>query len=953
MAEHYREQYDDLTVGLDDIGDEGFFEEEDLLKYQPAETESPLARLKTLVLSIDWEITDEVLRQCNEELVRLRNQWPDEKVYLVYMQALEIICKYIYQQKTNAHPNAVKLLPVLFNNLEKVVHDESLGDEEKKQILLKDVQRFNELKEQISAGSTKDGGALLKNLKALVLSIDWEITEDDLDDLREEVLKLERVFRNKKPNLILLQGIGALAAYIQHKGGNAYVDSFSLLHDLFKALEKITNNNYSLEEQKKILFVEVEKFNKFKEVVAPTISQAALQKDQVPAVLEDDEPEGTSSIVQPAFADVAPDAVHGFQEEEEAAAIEQEEVDIEKRLESFFGDEPEEEAVEEPVAAMDSSATAEVPIEEPPATTAVVPESADSVKDETESRLEDFFGDEVSLEEVAGLDKEVALQGVDVETEADDDSDEEALPLLGGKLAPALADNDEESSFSSEALVGVDNEWEEPADDILAPTPLASESDDATEDTSIDFIDESSDFTAALADVDTEDDTIETSGVVPALSDTGIDSDDSEDGSEFEDQLGIESTLDAFFGEEPTEVVKEDASEEVDLLKEYFDDSPDETPAQSLQESEELTAGDDTDLLTEDAVEDTVDQLFDFDDDDEVAPALAGVETDISQKEETGPSEESGSGRIVDDLIVAGAVAGGVATLAVEADDSQSATDIDEDDEVVMFELAEDQPIEEIADVSDVDKAYETISEQEDDQVDFATEVQPVVEQDEILGGFVEIDEETPDGLPVDKFEELRTCVQSLGIEINEQIIDGLMYEINQMRQKMVGQPLAKSFLQLMSTVAQHIGQYQFSSDAGAYELLISILESFEKGMGLPATQGQELLLGEMCKVLNWQQIVMEDKIADERDIAESETTSEEVVGDGSVDDKKELFSEGEDELIYAVLEEEMAGDSNDIEAEPQTPAAGVDEIRSELQSLRQTLQDEISRLRAELIDKR
>ena len=47
------------------------------------------------------------------------------------------------------------------------------------------------------------------------------------------------------------------------------------------------------------------------------------------------------------------------------------------------------------------------------------------------------------------LDRDLVLQGVDVETEADDDSDEEALPLMGGELAPALAANDEVSIYNA------------------------------------------------------------------------------------------------------------------------------------------------------------------------------------------------------------------------------------------------------------------------------------------------------------------------------------------------------------------------------------------------------------------------------------------------------------------------------------------------------------------------
>ncbi len=58
--------------------------------------------------------------------------------------------------------------------------------------------------------------------------------------------------------------------------------------------------------------------------------------------------------------------------------------------------------------------------------------------------------EEKSSLDFSKLDKDIVLQGVEVETEADDDSDEEALPMMGGELAPALADNEETSIYNAE-----------------------------------------------------------------------------------------------------------------------------------------------------------------------------------------------------------------------------------------------------------------------------------------------------------------------------------------------------------------------------------------------------------------------------------------------------------------------------------------------------------------------
>ena len=220
MVEQYTEnQYDDdLTVEAGNYEEYDPVGAVDLFEFSYQE-ESPISRLKSLILSIDWEITDEILIQFNDELVDLKDVWAAEKINLVYIQALEKISKYIYQQKADAHPDAIKLLLTFYYNLEKIVYSEDLTEYKKKDILLKDVKRFEFLKRQITdqgqdnhmfrdeEGRQKKlvdeptGGDELLALKAIVLGIDWEITDQDLNGLREEVIRLEDEYADKVKGL--------------------------------------------------------------------------------------------------------------------------------------------------------------------------------------------------------------------------------------------------------------------------------------------------------------------------------------------------------------------------------------------------------------------------------------------------------------------------------------------------------------------------------------------------------------------------------------------------------------------------------------------------------------------------------------------------------------------------------------------------------------------------------
>jgi pilus assembly protein FimV len=388
---------DDLTVGIDD-SDSFSSGSIDLFEFSGNE-ESPIAKLKTIILSIDWEINDSILQQLDDELLDLGEIWADDKIKLVYIQGLNKIGRYINKERAGAHPDAIKLLLTFYHNLEKIVFsDEVMSEEEKKQLLLADVKKFDQLKSLISKPAEvapsvpvtkepvikkerkKPSGAVgqLKVLKALVLGIDWEINDHDLQSLSDEVHRLEVTFSQSKAKLILLQGIGALGSYINKMRSKSNRNTFPLLHSLYEALERITGTELAAAEEKEILLSEVSKFNAFK----AEISQEKTAPAQV--VREDSTP------------------------------IDQGEPSPAEESDEYEAD-----------------------------------DSADIA-----ARLDSVFGDTSSEESPAAASGGDALAGVDVETEADDDSEEEALPFQGGNVAPALSDVAEESSFSVEKLAG-------------------------------------------------------------------------------------------------------------------------------------------------------------------------------------------------------------------------------------------------------------------------------------------------------------------------------------------------------------------------------------------------------------------------------------------------------------------------------------------------------------------
>ena len=109
----------------------------------------PLSNLKAIVLSVDWEIDDEVMDRLVEEIGKLETVYNYDKTLLSFFRLLGSVGKYIKTRKADAHPDSIKLLNSAYNSLEKVLLSKDITPAEKKQILLLQVTEFKKLKEQI------------------------------------------------------------------------------------------------------------------------------------------------------------------------------------------------------------------------------------------------------------------------------------------------------------------------------------------------------------------------------------------------------------------------------------------------------------------------------------------------------------------------------------------------------------------------------------------------------------------------------------------------------------------------------------------------------------------------------------------------------------------------------------------------------------------------------------
>jgi hypothetical protein len=117
----------------------------------------PLAELKNLILSIDWEITDEVLDKFVQQLKDLRLTYKHDKIVSTFLQILNSLGNYIKTNRAKAHPKTFKILNSVFSSLDKVVLSGDMSESVKKKILRTEMNRYQELRDQIAKGKSAAG----------------------------------------------------------------------------------------------------------------------------------------------------------------------------------------------------------------------------------------------------------------------------------------------------------------------------------------------------------------------------------------------------------------------------------------------------------------------------------------------------------------------------------------------------------------------------------------------------------------------------------------------------------------------------------------------------------------------------------------------------------------------------------------------------------------------------
>ena len=124
-------------------------------ELKPAEaSKNPFSELDAIVLSIEWEITDEIMKSFIDEVNRLKALYRNDKLISMFLQLHGTIGKYISTNKAQSHPDSIRLLNSAYSGMKSVLSSPEMPDAEKKKLLAAEVKKTKELKKKILLGKS-------------------------------------------------------------------------------------------------------------------------------------------------------------------------------------------------------------------------------------------------------------------------------------------------------------------------------------------------------------------------------------------------------------------------------------------------------------------------------------------------------------------------------------------------------------------------------------------------------------------------------------------------------------------------------------------------------------------------------------------------------------------------------------------------------------------------------
>ena len=103
---------------------------------------SPLKDIKSVILSIEWEINDHILEQLEDEINKLYLSYTGDSVVQGFLRIIRFLGRYIRVRGQMSSQDSINLLLSVYDHFENVMVTEKMPEARKHTILLDDIKRY-------------------------------------------------------------------------------------------------------------------------------------------------------------------------------------------------------------------------------------------------------------------------------------------------------------------------------------------------------------------------------------------------------------------------------------------------------------------------------------------------------------------------------------------------------------------------------------------------------------------------------------------------------------------------------------------------------------------------------------------------------------------------------------------------------------------------------------------
>jgi len=238
-----------------------------------------LNELKKVIQSINENITDSNINTFQQQILQFGHQYEKTQTVASLLKMMQSLGKYLGVIKNNAHADSIPLLNSIAVQFDKIISNSDLEKDETDQILSTEIQKYKSFKNKLAYKPSIDDNDL-NDIKAVILSVDWEISTTTLQNFEQVVASLLSKLKYYKIHYTFLKIIHSIGRYIGIQKANAHTDSISFLHSIFENFEQIVQTpDMAFNDKKKLLETDINRFHEFKHKISLKKKRTHLATD--------------------------------------------------------------------------------------------------------------------------------------------------------------------------------------------------------------------------------------------------------------------------------------------------------------------------------------------------------------------------------------------------------------------------------------------------------------------------------------------------------------------------------------------------------------------------------------------------------------------------------------------------------------------------------------------------